>query len=73
MADITEELNMKQETLRTGLIQFMLNNNDMTWQELGEQVGISYMTILKFLRHKRSISRKTMFKIEQYLMNAGKV
>lgn len=62
-----EEFNLKQEEIRKELIQFMLNNNDMTWQGLGEKIGISYMTILKFLRHKKQISRKTMFKIEQYL------
>lgn len=67
-----EEFMRKQIAVRHNLVQFMLNNN-MTWKELGEKTGVSYVTLLKFSQKQKDISRQTMFKIEQYLMSAEKV
>jgi hypothetical protein len=67
MAELLEEFVLKQEQLRKSLIDFMLENS-LTWSELSTDLDVNYITILKFLRHKRDISRKTMIKIDRYLL-----
>lgn len=66
MAEQLEEFKLKEEGLRKSLIEFMLNST-MTWQELATELDLSYITILKFCRRKKSISRSTMIKIDLYL------
>jgi transposase len=66
MADMMEDFSKKQEMLRRGLIDFMLNGT-LTWNELANEVGLSRFTILNFARHKKDIGLKTMGKIERFL------
>lgn len=68
ITDLLDEVKLKQDLVRHDLIQFMLTS-PMTWQELAQEVGVGWFTILKFVRHKKEIRRNTMVKIEQYLLS----
>jgi transposase len=66
MVEILEEFKLKQELLRKQLIDFMLDGT-MTWQQLAKELDLSYFTILKFVRHEKDISLKSMRKLNRFL------
>ena len=66
MVEMLEEVKIRQELLRKELIDFMLDGT-MTWKQVAKELGLSYFTVLKFVRHEKDISLKTMGKLNRFL------